>query len=144
MAAAISDKCAALAESFAAAAERELETADDLAKIGKDWVSVYWHAGFAVESLLKAIMVKTDGMEKWVDQGGKWHDITYAAARAGITQRLKHERKSKAFAANWLAVKDWDQSRRYPGNTVDKEEAKDLLKAIKNPGNGVMKCLRTI
>jgi hypothetical protein len=114
--------------------------------MGKDWSSVYWHAGFAVEHMLKAIRIKKEGLEAWPpgDKGARWHDISYIAERAGIKERLKHERKSKAFAANWLTVKDWKQSRRYAGNTVTKSEAMDLLNAVRNPNNGAMTCLKRI
>ena len=139
-------RCAILADEFKRAADRELDTAIDLAAIGKDWQSVYWHAGFAVENMLKAIRIKNDGLEEWPleDRNAKWHDIEYITERTGIKERLKYERKRKSFAANWLTVKDWDQSRRYPGNAVTKSEAVDLLHAIRSPTNGVMACLRQI
>lgn len=143
---AVTAKCVSLSSQFEQASERELETALELAAIGKDWPSVYWHAGFAIENLLKAIRVKKEGLEKWpdMDKSAKWHDIEYVADRAGLKEQLKHERKNRSFAANWLTVKDWDQSRRYPGNTVTKSKSMDLLHAVRNPNNGVMACLRRI
>jgi hypothetical protein len=92
---------------------------------------------------MKAIRVKRDGLEEWpaADRSAKWHDIGYISERSGLKGRLKHERKNKTFAAYWLTVKDWDHSRRYPGNPVTKSEALDLLRAVRNPSNGVMRCL---
>ena len=139
----VSVACARLADEHATIAARELGTAITLAAVGQDWGSVYWHAGFAVENILKAIRVKNDGLEVWPDgdRSGKWHDLGYIVERAGVRERLRHERRNRAFASCWLATKDWDQGRRYPGNPVTRNEAMDLLNAIRNPTHGVMRCL---
>ena len=136
--------CARLADELAANAARELQTASTLAAVGQDWGSVYWHAGFAVEHMLKAIRVKNDELEAWPeeDRSGRWHDLSYIVERAGIRDLLRHERRrNRPFAGCWLATKDWDQGRRYPGNPVTRKDALDLLNAIRNPNHGVMLCL---
>jgi HEPN domain-containing protein len=137
----------ALAEQFRVAAERELQSARDLQAVGKDWSSVYWHAGYAVELMLKAIRIKSSSLTEWppADKGARWHDLEYVVERSGLKAKLKHERRSSSkFAAYWLATKDWDHSRRYPPDSPTKIEAKDLLLAVMNPTSGVMPCLRQI
>jgi HEPN domain-containing protein len=144
MARAVSVGCARHAEEWRGYADRELNTAQELRATGKDWPNVYWHAGFSVECLLKAVRVKREGLESWPngDTGGRWHDINYAAERAGLTAELQAMRRhDRAFGAYWLTVKDWRQDRRYPGNSVTEREARDLLTAVANPTDGVRKWL---
>jgi hypothetical protein len=143
----ISATCAALAEQWKASAERELATADNLRATGQDWPNVYWHAGFAVEHMLKAVRIKRDGLEVWPasDRGARWHQLEYIAERAGLKGEINQESSvNLAFGANWLTVKDWDQQRRYPGNAPSEMEARDLLNAVNDPTNGVMTWLLQI
>jgi hypothetical protein len=55
----------ALAEQWRASAEAEVEAAKALRATGQNWGQVYWHAGFAIEQILKAIRIKHEGLEEW-------------------------------------------------------------------------------
>ena len=142
-----SAKCIAHAQSWYDSAERELKTAQHLRSQGMDWSNVYWHAGFAVEHMLKAIRTKRDCLEKWpnADKGRAWHQIEYIASRAGVDdERVEMAKSNVSFEANWLTVKDWDQQKRYPGSAPSKAEARDMLTSVANPTSGVMKWLRQV
>jgi hypothetical protein len=143
----LSPQCLCYAEQWRKSAAREQQTADVLRATGRDWSSVYWHAGFAIEHILKAIRVKADDLEAWPpnDRSAKWHDLTFVSGRAGLTGNIAHEsRRDHTFAAYWLVVKDWQQDRRYPGNSPTEREARDLLTAVANPTSGVMTWLLRI
>ena len=62
-------------------------------------------------------------------------DDLRAACRANMT-----------FEAYWLTVRDWSHERRYPGdaNPVTRKDGLDLLLAVINPNNGVMKWLQEL
>jgi hypothetical protein len=140
----LSPKCAQHAEQWRESAALNLKTAEDLRAVGRDWPSVYWHAGFAVENILKAIRVKRDGLEEWPlsDRGKTWHDLNFIMDKAGLRAAIKMESgQDQTFAAYWLTVKDWKQERRYPGDPPTELEARDLLKAVANPTSGIMRWL---
>lgn len=56
------------------------------------------------------------------ERSAKSHDLEYVVERAGLKERLKHERN----------------------DTPTREEAQDLLNAVRNPNSGVMQCLSQI
>jgi hypothetical protein len=137
--------CAALADKWWAAAMAEIAAAKSLRSTGRNWSQIYQHAGFAVELMLKAIRIKRLGLEEWPagDKGNKWHDLNYAAEQAGIMGDLRSAcRDNLPLEAYWLTTKDWDNQSRYPGGEPSEAEAKELLLAVINPTNGVMKWLR--
>jgi HEPN domain-containing protein len=145
MASPISPGCLACAESWKESAERDLATAQALAATGKDWPGVYWHAGFAVEQILKAVVVKVEGLMAWPVQrsGADWHNLSKIANYAQLPSHLRTAFAADAnFGAYWLTVKDWDQRKRYPGHHPTSDEAKELLRAISNPTSGVMRWLQ--
>jgi hypothetical protein len=144
MAKTLSAKCLAYAEQWKAGADRELATAHVLRAVGKDWPNVYWHAGFAVEHILKAIRVKLHDLEQWPnsDKGASWHQLEFILRRCGLAASVADAAShDSSFGAYWLTVKDWDQQKRYPENTPTETEARDLLTAVANPTSGVMKWL---
>jgi hypothetical protein len=61
---AASAKCIRLAEQWRASAEAEVEAAKALRATGQNWGQVYWHAGFAIEQMIKAIRIKREGFEE--------------------------------------------------------------------------------
>jgi HEPN domain-containing protein len=134
-----------LAEEWWARAMDEVGAAKSLRSTGKNWAQIYQHAGFAVELMLKAIRIKNLGLEAWpaADKGNKWHDLKYAAEQAGIMDDLRAAcRGNISLEAYWLTVKDWDNQSRYPGGVPSELDAKELLLAVINPTNGVMKWLQ--
>lgn len=133
------------AEAWRQDAERELQTARDLRAIGQDWVSVYWHAGQAVEFMLKALRMKREGLTSWppADKGAKWHRLTFLADRCSVRKTLEREVASgTVVGANWLTVRDWDHQLRYPGSPITEREARDILLAVANPSDGIMQWLQ--
>jgi hypothetical protein len=78
---AISAKCIKLAEQWRTSAEAELKAAKALRATGQNWGQVYWHAGFAIEQMIKAIRIKREALEEWpaADRGAKWHDLELLA-----------------------------------------------------------------
>jgi hypothetical protein len=144
---AVSPKCATLAEEWKTAAEGELASAQTLRATGQNWPQVYWHAGFAVELMLKAIRIRQNGLEEWPpgDRGRKWHDLAFTVDMAGLTEDLRAAcRVNLRFEAYWLTVKDWDHQNRYPGGATTSVEARDMLLAVENRTNGVMRWLRQV
>ena len=143
----LTPKCAALAEEWREAAWRDQESAETLRSSGRDWSSVYWHSGFAIEKMVKAVRVKKYDLEDWPasDQSARWHEISFVANRSSISAEISAESaRDLAFSAYWLTVKDWDHRRRYPPNSPTEREARDLLTAVGNPTSGVMRWLLQI
>lgn len=141
----VSAACAALAEAWRASALAELDSAEVLRGTGRNWAQVYWHAGMAVEQMLKAIRIKRDGLEgEWPagDQSSAWHDLEFVADKAGMRDEFRLAGKgNRTFEANWLTVRDWDHRRRYP-DLPDAEEAREMLLAVVNRTQGVMQWLQ--
>jgi hypothetical protein len=97
--------------------------------------------------MLKAIRIKKNDLEEWPagDRGGKWHDLAFATDMAALAGDLRTAcRASLAFEAYWLTVKDWDHQNRYPGGAPTRIEARDMLLAVENRTNGVMRWLRQV
>jgi hypothetical protein len=69
------------AEEWRTGAVRNLQSARALAARGRDWASVYYHTGFSVEMMLKALRMKRDRLSEWpkADKGHQWHDLTFVA-----------------------------------------------------------------
>jgi hypothetical protein len=144
----VSAKCARLAEQWRASAEAEIDAAKALRATGQNWGQVYWHAGFAIEQMLKAIRIRREGLEEWpaADRGAIWHDLEVLADRVVRADLQVACRANLTFEAYWLTVRDWSHERRYPGDTnpVTKKDGLDLLLAVINPRNGVMKWLQEL
>ena len=143
-----SAKCIRLAEQWRASAEAEVEAAKALRATGQNWGQVYWHAGFAIEQMIKAIRIKREGFEEWpaADRGAKWHDLELLADAVIKDDLRARRRASITFEAYWLTVRDWSHERRHPGdaNPVTRKDGLDLLLAVINSSNGVMKWLQDL
>lgn len=129
------------AEEWRARGLNNLATARRIAATGRDWVSSYYHCGFAVELMLKACRMKRDRLPDWPvgDRSARWHDLTFVAGRCGLMAEIEREsRANPAFAANWSDVKDWDSGKRHPPFSVSEAEARSILRAAANPTNGIV------
>ena len=142
----VSARCLRLAEQWTASTAAEVEAAKALRATGQSWGQVYWHAGFAVEQILKAIRIKREGLEEWPagDRGAKWHDLEFLADLVIKDELRAGCRANITFEAYWLTVRDWSHERRYPGDTnpVTRKDGLDLLLAVANQQNGVMRWLQ--
>lgn len=108
---------------------------------------MYWHAGFSVEHMLKAVLLLRQGLEEWPQgwRSGQWHRLDHVASQAGLGSAIQSMIGSgSALGANWLTVRDWDHQKRYPPMVVSEAEAKDLLLAVANPTRGIMKWLQDV
>ena len=66
------------------------------------------------------------------------HDLVKLLKSSGLELALrKEEQKNRAFADNWLTVKDWTEQSRYD-TKVDGTKAKALQSALLDRKNGVL------
>ena len=98
--------------------------------------------------MLKAIRIKRDALEEWpaADRGSKWHDLEFLAEMVVKDELRAACRANITLEAYWLTVRDWSHERRYPGdaNPVTRKDGLDLLLAVINPNNGVMRWLQEL
>jgi HEPN domain-containing protein len=111
----------------------------------KRWAGAYYLAGYAVECGLKACIAKLMKAEEFPDKAFAekcWtHDLERLVALAG----LKAARDAAAVADadlsdNWVAVKDWNESKRYAW--VTKIKAEELYNAITDRRHGVLSWIK--
>jgi HEPN domain len=105
----------------------------------------YYLLGLAVEAALKACIAKKtnryDFPDKSVVNSSYSHDLSQLTSIAGLTTAVDAESKvNPAFAANWSVVLAWRIESRY--STHAPQKAKDLCKAVTDPRDGVMACIR--
>lgn len=99
-------------------------------------------AGYAVEFGLKAVLAKqfqsaTIPNKKLV-LDIHTHNLDALVKLAGLKRSLDAEvLVSPAFELNWSVVKDWSEASRYAAWTP--QEAVDLVNAVGNRSNGVIK-----
>ena len=106
----------------------------------------YYLAGYAVECGLKACIAKQtrrhDFPEKQMVNDAYTHDVSKLVRVAGLQVRLDAATQaSPAFNGYWAIVKDWNESARYD-DTITRQKALDLYRAITDVQHGVMKWIR--
>lgn len=109
------------------------------------WSGAYYLAGYAVEFGLKAVLAKQFRSATIPDKklvlNIHTHDLNTLVNLAGLRQALESESLvSRPFELNWSVVKDWSEGSRYDDWT--EREAIDLVNAVGNRSNGVMKWVR--
>ncbi len=107
----------------------------------------YYLLGFSVELALKACIAKRterhDFPEKATVDRSWRHELQILASVAGLTQVIDSQYKAnREFAANWSVVLSWSNNSRYTTHVA--KEAEDLYRAITDPVNGVMACIKRI
>ena len=109
------------------------------------WDGAYYLAGYSIECALKACIAKaTQRFEfpekKRVDSSHS-HNLLDLMRIAGLEQALiQAERDDPQFRTKWETVRAWSEQSRYKKNSA--ESARELLAAIDEKGNGVMKCIQ--
>lgn len=105
----------------------------------------YYLAGYAAEIGLKACIARQFRAEiipdrKLVERTYS-HDIRELLKLAGLAEALKGEQAvSQRFAAFWSIVTDWSERARY--RIIGQSEAEDLIRALNDPEDGVLRWIR--
>ena len=107
--------------------------------------AAYYIAGYAVECGLKACIAKLTRAEDFYDKTLARnifkHDLAELANHARLSavfaQTGTHD---PIFARNWAHVNAWNEESRYDPHT--RQEAEQLIAAIRDPVHGVMQCIR--
>jgi len=106
--------------------------------------AAYYVAGYAIECALKACLAKKTQLYQFppkpeeVKKRYYTHNLQILAEESGILQEIqKGQAKLREY---WTAIKDWTEESRYDRGVAPR--AKDLLKAIEDPGDGVLECIK--
>lgn len=105
----------------------------------------YYLAGYAIECAVKACIARKTRRYEFPDRKlaeRAWsHKPGELVRLAGLDKALATEAEySPRFAANWAVVATWSETSRYEFRRSS--EARDLLRAIVEPGHGVLQWLR--
>jgi HEPN domain-containing protein len=102
--------------------------------------------GYAVEAALKARICRLLGAEVYPDSGkyrGVYavHDLDQLLFLAGLQGKM--EQQAPLFE-NWTLAAPWKPDLRYsPPGTITQKQAADILKAIRDPKNGVLRWIKS-
>ena len=105
----------------------------------------YYLAGYVIEWALKACIARAvrehDFPEREKVNQSYSHNLVQLLKTAGLEAALESAiRQSQPLADNWAVVKDWNESKRYSLSLVA-QDANDLVAAVGDPGNGVLRWL---
>jgi hypothetical protein len=121
--------------------------ADAVALIEKGrWWGAFYLAGYAVECALKVCIAQQTVADEFPDkkraQDSFTHDLAELLKLAGLADALKAETATnEPFAANWRLVLGWKETARY-STTKTEIDAKELVRAVTDPTNGVLLWIR--
>lgn len=105
----------------------------------------YYLAGYAVELGLKARIARrfqADAIpdRRLVDKVHS-HDLASLTKLAELDDDLRRRAdSSRSFAGHWAIVTNWSEKARYL--SVDRADAEDLLQALNDDENGIMRWIR--
>jgi HEPN domain-containing protein len=103
----------------------------------------YYLGGHAVECALKACIAKKtrrfDFPERDANNKYYVHNLEKLALAAGPQLAAEFD-SSSGTKANWAIVAQWTHESRYALRT--RQEAENLIKAVSNQREGVLRCLR--
>ena len=122
-----------------------LEEAEKLLE-HKFYSGAYYLAGYCIECALKACIAKQTRQydfppERNIIEKIYTHKIIDLINSSGLKTELETECKINAeFESNWKTVKDWKENSRY--NVANEGDARDLIEAISNNENGVLKWIK--
>ena len=123
---------------------QNLKAQGDFCSGRHDWRGAYRAYGMAAEHLLKAIYLRNTQRTEMPPgmRTAASHDLSFLAGAAGISDDIRSLTKDRR--RYWLAVRDWDQARRYPNDPFPASEGKDFKIAFLNPSNGIWPWLLNI
>lgn len=102
--------------------------------------------GYAVEAALKARICRLLGAEVYPDSGkyrGVYavHDLDQLLFLAGLQGKM--EQQALLFE-NWTLAAPWKPDLRYsPPGTITRKQAAEILQAIRDPKNGVLRWIKS-
>jgi hypothetical protein len=103
--------------------------------------------GYAVEAALKARICRLLGAENYPDSGkykGVYavHDLDQLLFLAGL--QGKPELQKAPLFESWTLAAPWKPDLRYsPPGTITQKQAAEILKAIRDPKNGVLRWIKS-
>jgi HEPN domain-containing protein len=126
-------------------AEVRIEEARLLFDAGK-FDGAYYLAGYAVELGLKACVAKLTGLHDFYDPAVAKKCFTHKPSELVAVANLFPELQADMAAhsdlqENWALACTWNEVSRYERHTRDEADA--LIKAITDPGHGVLRWIRT-
>ena len=110
----------------------------------KRYSAAYYVAGYVIECALKACLAKKARRHEFppkpeeVRKSYYTHDLQDLAKASGLLVELEKGRPS--LATYWTTVKDWTGASRYDPRAG--KRAKDILRAIEDPTDGVLQCIK--
>lgn len=121
-----------------------LREAKALKKARCPW-GAYYIAGFAVECGLKACIARQTRRYEFPDKQRAFDAFEHSPVKlvkvAGLEVALRNELQTNpAFGAYWSIITAWSVHKRYETTTTARE-AQELLDAITDPKDGILKWL---
>jgi HEPN domain-containing protein len=110
----------------------------------RHWEGAYYLAGYAIELAFKAVIAKQTERHEFPDKARVLDSYSHSWSKlvdvAKLEGPLNEQRKSRLFDSYWQTVRNWSVDSRYLHPTD--AEARQLVKAISDPSNGVLKWLK--
>jgi HEPN domain-containing protein len=106
----------------------------------------YYLAGYAIECALKACIAKQTNQYDFPGKKRTLDSYTHNLAQLVRVADLQDEleaaiQNTPSFDANWTVVQRWTEQSRY-NIRVSEAEARDLIRAITSPTDGVLSWLK--
>lgn len=126
---------------FQTLAEARAIDAEVLLTAGR-FTGAHYLAGYAVECALKACIAKAFSHEDIPDpklvQAIYTHDLRKLLEQARTNQQIIFD---SPVRLSWSIVEKWSEKTRY-ALTITQSEASNMLKAVTDPAQGVLPCLK--
>lgn len=94
------------------------------------WNGAVYLAGFAVECLLKSLLLARRGA-RTLDREHWHHDLWKLAAAAGVDRELKQRSHAQAGEAFALLTNEWGVTIRYEGRRFSPPEADEIFRGAR-------------
>ena len=131
---------------FQQLADVRIQEAKALLDLGL-WDGAYYLAGYAMESalkarIIKALMARDAFPEKKFSENCWTHDLVKLLELAGLMPAWTAALNANPnLLVNWGTAKDWKEDRRY--HRITEAEAKDLYAAVADATHGVLTWIKT-
>ncbi|WP_353861254.1 hypothetical protein [Azospirillum formosense] len=110
--------------------------------------SAYYEAGIALECMLKAKIMRKEGLNIWPDRSCRkdlyTHDLARLLKLAGLHDRMVAEAKKVTdIGIAWSVAKQWTVDARY-ARKVRLRDARDIVEAVSPTGKGLLKWIISV